>query len=541
MNILNELISFGSSNVKCLLELVHTDLMAVLTPIHQNVLDILKLYIMNNINFADKQMNMVVMALLTTMLTILKYENIVAGYKKYKKTLYINRLKSVYKENSSIHPIKIEHNDELFNSYYDFNTILDIPVIVAATMNLPITINMTISYIVKVYNLKTHNPTQNVRYPICVMNNMIVYFIVNSTKGNLICIADTNVPTENSAMLEKCTQVIPAFIRNWVETNKCGLSFGSSTKSTILNVYSTDSKEVIPLSTKSFDTIVSNEAERIENLIKMFESKELIKKFNGYGPKNLGIMLHGPPGTGKSSMFAAIATKTNRNLLMVNLKTIKNTDEFIAIMNGRWKHPTDGTLCSINNTIFCFEEIDCVPAVLDRATAVAPTGDDSKQHKDHIDMKKQSLCQLASKSTSIDDVKKINDELDRLHETIDDMSKSKLSLAVILTELSGVANVSNRIVIATTNHPNLLDPALIRPGRFDILAKLTYLDNYASNKLLRKIFLHSIPKNMTDEIDIKDLKITPAFFINICVNLGDYMSVINFINKSSQDEINRIR
>jgi ATP-dependent 26S proteasome regulatory subunit len=543
MSIFHQLITILSTNVGCALELMHTDLMAVLTPIHQNILDVLKIYIMNNINFADKQMNMVVMALLTTSLSIMKYDNIVAGYKKYKKSLYIKQLKVAYSENNVVfHPIKIEFNDKFFHSYYDFNTVKDFLVIAPSHMSLPININMVISYVVKMYKLKTNNPTQNVRYPIGVMNNTIVYFVVNSTKGNQICIADTGVVSENDAMLEKGTQIIPPFLRNWVETNKCMLSFGSETKSRVLNVYSTDTKEVIPLIGKSFDSIVSTEAERIERLIDMFESKELIKKFNGYGPKNLGIMLHGPPGTGKSSMFAAIAEKTKRNLLMVNMKTIKNTDEFISIMNGRWKHPTEGTLCTINNTIFCFEEIDCVPAVLDRANITASVDEvDNTQQKAHLDMKKQALCNLASKSTTIDDVKKINEELDRLHETIDDASKSKLSLSVILTELSGVANVSNRIVIATTNHPNILDPALIRPGRFDILAKLTYVDNYSANKLLQKIFKYSIPADFGNQIDVKDLKISPALFINLCINFGDYESVTQFINKSSQAEVNSIR
>merc|ERR1719281_1945199 len=45
--------------------------------------------------------------------------------------------------------------------------------------------------------------------------------------------------------------------------------------------------------------------------------------------------------------------------------------------------------------------------------------------------------------------------------------KDKLNLSGLLNVLDGVVDAPERIVVMTTNHPEVLDPALIRPGRID--------------------------------------------------------------------------
>ena len=61
----------------------------------------------------------------------------------------------------------------------------------------------------------------------------------------------------------------------------------------------------------------------------------------------------------------------------------------------------------------------------------------------------------------------------RLHEYITlwtnnaSLKKDKLNLSGLLNVLDGVVDTPERILIMTTNHPERLDPALIRPGRID--------------------------------------------------------------------------
>merc|ERR1711862_960630 len=57
-----------------------------------------------------------------------------------------------------------------------------------------------------------------------------------------------------------------------------------------------------------------------------------------------------------------------------------------------------------------------------------------------------------------------------------DLKKDKLNLSGLLNVLDGVVDTPDRILIMTTNHPEQLDPALIRPGRIDKKILLGYMN-----------------------------------------------------------------
>merc|ERR1711871_718186 len=55
------------------------------------------------------------------------------------------------------------------------------------------------------------------------------------------------------------------------------------------------------------------------------------------------------------------------------------------------------------------------------------------------------------------------------------LKRDKLNLSGLLNVLDGVVDTPERIVVMTTNHPEMLDPALIRPGRIDKKLLLGYM------------------------------------------------------------------
>ena len=55
------------------------------------------------------------------------------------------------------------------------------------------------------------------------------------------------------------------------------------------------------------------------------------------------------------------------------------------------------------------------------------------------------------------------------------LKRDKLNLSGLLNVLDGVVDTPERIVVMTTNHPEILDPALIRPGRIDQKLLLAYM------------------------------------------------------------------
>ncbi len=83
------------------------------------------------------------------------------------------------------------------------------------------------------------------------------------------------------------------------------------------------------------------------------------------------------------------------------------------------------------------------------------------------------------------------------------------TLNQILVEMDGFDNTTNVIVIAATNRPDVLDPALLRPGRFDRKVVLDRPDRVGRQAVLQ---VHVKGKPLTSDVDLEALaKMTPGF------------------------------
>ncbi|MFQ6085444.1 MAG: AAA family ATPase, partial [Candidatus Bathyarchaeia archaeon] len=75
-------------------------------------------------------------------------------------------------------------------------------------------------------------------------------------------------------------------------------------------------------------------------------------------------------------------------------------------------------------------------------------------------------------------------------------------ISQILTELDGLEELRDVVVIAATNRPDIVDPALLRPGRFDKLLYVRPPDLEARREILR---IHTKKKPLAKDVDIDDL------------------------------------
>jgi len=104
--------------------------------------------------------------------------------------------------------------------------------------------------------------------------------------------------------------------------------------------------------------------------------------------------------------------------------------------------------------------------------------------------------------------------------------KDKLNLAGLLNVLDGVVDTPNRILVMTTNHPETLDPALIRPGRIDKKLLLGYVAPLAACAMICHYFQTEISEEQrarvrlaidgSDHRDIPGLNMTPAQLEQLC-------------------------
>jgi len=166
-----------------------------------------------------------------------------------------------------------------------------------------------------------------------------------------------------------------------------------------------------------------------------------------------GILLHGPSGTGKTLMAKAVATESEANFVSVRGPELlsKWVGESERGIREIFKRARQSAPC-----VVFFDEIDSIAPIRGGGTETAVT--------------ERVVSQL-------------------------------------LTELDGMENMRGVIVLAATNRADMIDPALLRPGRFDKIIQIPMPDK-ASRLQILKINAEDIPladQNGPDKIDYDKL------------------------------------
>ncbi|KAE9351823.1 hypothetical protein PF008_g5762 [Phytophthora fragariae] len=125
---------------------------------------------------------------------------------------------------------------------------------------------------------------------------------------------------------------------------------------------------------KTFDNLFFEEKQQVLQLLGNFESRTGKFAIKGF-PYKLDLLLHGPPGTGKTSLIKAIAQYTKRHVLTISLGTIK-TDQQLLDAPFDMKFAVQGLDSPIEmdfeDVVFVMEDIDCASSIVNaRASDVA--------------------------------------------------------------------------------------------------------------------------------------------------------------------------
>lgn len=228
---------------------------------------------------------------------------------------------------------------------------------------------------------------------------------------------------------------------------------------------------------KSLDTLYLRENDKfiLENMLKNFVNSDKIYEELGIR-KKLGIMLHGVPGTGKSTTITTIGSYLKRDIYYVNIKGVETNQELQTIFDHVLKN-------GANKGIIVIEEIEKQTPIVYK--------------------------NLNTLNNEINDTNNISD----LKDIIDSFTKeetNKLDLSYLLNILDGTISQDGTVFIMTTNHIDLLEPALYRSGRMDICMKFKKADHHQIKIIFNKIFkrhlkqdvLHKIPEDKYTPADI---------------------------------------
>jgi hypothetical protein len=275
------------------------------------------------------------------------------------------------------------------------------------------------------------------------------------------------------------------------------VSFNYNNNETIYDCWREDLFE----SSRNFNNIFFDGKQQIIHKLDFFLNNKEWYDEKGI-PYTLGIGLHGPPGTGKTSLIKAIANYTGRHIIVISPKLIKTKQQLEQFFfETTYNEYNEKGCIPFNNKIIVFEDIDCIgDLVFDR--------DKMPDSKENI----ISLLKNKEDSEILDIIKNKC--------VVDEFSSSpKITLDDILNLWDGIRETPGRIIIVTSNKYEKLDHALIRPGRIDISHKLTN----ASHETIKEIYKHLFDLEIENEtlFKIKEYVFSPAELINIYVSNKD--------------------
>jgi chaperone BCS1 len=228
-------------------------------------------------------------------------------------------------------------------------------------------------------------------------------------------------------------------------------------------------------------------------------------------PYSLGIGMHGPPGTGKTSLIKAIANYTNRHVIVISLKLIKTKKELDSIFfEERYNQDNKKGSIGFDKKIIVFEDIDCIgDIVLDREKKKnkSVTGLGKKIDMNDLNDTKIHVGDLLETIVATEKICEIP-KIPTLEEPI--------TLDDILNLWDGIRETPGRIMMISSNHYQELDPALIRPGRIDITLELSYVSHATIKEMYMHLFNEAIEPHKLENIQ-PDFY-SPAEIINIYMN-----------------------
>src|ERR1700688_527854 len=288
-----------------------------------------------------------------------------------------------------------------------------------------------------------------------------VGFIEQATPQLISQLEKTGVPfniesEKSSALLSLLTYIIPfvLFFGFWIFLMNQVQGGGSK----VMSFGKSRAKRMSADSPKITFRDVAGVDEAVEELHEIKEFLENPKKFQALGariPK--GVLLYGPPGTGKTLLARAVAGEAG-----VPFFSISGSD-FVEMFVGVGASRVRDLFEQAKQASPCIVFMDEIDAVGRRRGAGLGGGHDERE---------QTLNQL-------------------------------------LVEMDGFEMKDNIILIAATNRPDILDPALLRPGRFDRQIVVDRPDRIGRRKILE---VHTKGKPLAPEIDLDTLASgTPGF------------------------------
>lgn len=234
-------------------------------------------------------------------------------------------------------------------------------------------------------------------------------------------------------------------------------------------------------SNRTTKNVFGNASKKIFQRLNFFIDNSDWYKSKGI-PYQISFMLSGKPGTGKTSTIKAISNKLKRHIINISFDNIKTSKQLYNLFNNEYitflnNGNDEKVKIPFNKRLYVLEEIDTLGNIV----------------------------------------------LDRKNNTNDEeVLPGQINLGDILNILDGNNEYPERVIIVTSNYPELLDKALIRGGRMDVNVRFEYPNNDEINEYVKFFF----DKNDEDYdvVDYNGVNLSYADLSQICFS-NDYENI----------------
>lgn len=207
---------------------------------------------------------------------------------------------------------------------------------------------------------------------------------------------------------------------------------------------------------------LGRQIEQIRDAVELpFLHKDLFHEYALRPPK--GVLLYGPPGCGKTLIAKAVANSLAKKIAEARGEDSKEAKSYFLNIKG--------------------------PELLNKFVG---------ETERHIRMIFQRAREKASEGTP---VIVFFDEMDSIFRTRGSGVSSDVETTVVpqlLSEIDGVEGLENVIVIGASNREDMIDPAILRPGRLDVKIKIERPDAESAQDIFSKYLTETLPLHADD-------------------------------------------
>jgi len=251
------------------------------------------------------------------------------------------------------------------------------------------------------------------------------------------------------------------------------------------------------VTTRTFENVFFEQRKQVRDRVKFFlEHRDWYEK-KGI-PYTLGFMFHGPAGTGKTSSIKAIANAGRRHIINIQLSEIKTKQQLqhlffndeIHVFNGV---NTEKYTIPVAERLYVIEDIDAMGDVVLSREWKKPVVEEKKKDEDMFGDRKEE--------------------------------KDTFDLSFLLNLLDGTLEANGRIIAFSSNYPERIDKALIRPGRVDMIVHFKRCSRAVLKEMVDSFYEQDL--EIPDDPTLDD-KWTPAEAIRILFqNFGDPKAAVD--------------